>query len=371
MRNQKRLLALSFVSLLLFPGLCLYWTIYDIVGDSNRWNGTPIPAGNVEGSSDISPATESFESLDFGGFDNETGRSFDGRLIVPNLIHYIRFNKTTFTFVDYVCLRSAYIQQKPERIYLHTNVDVNNLTGRYWKWIQSEPDLYRRIVIQPIELPSEIFGQPLSDGWRLYHGSDIARIRTMMKYGGIYLDNDVYVVQNLDKYRKYEIAMGWDEGQFLGSQVIIAHHDARFLPLWLDTYQQYHADLWYYNAGERPTTEILHRQPELMHRVKWRFGVHMLMQDLYDSMEWPDWRLNQDTIHLLINHRSYLDPHFKEYPDFNDRNIQHYPYMFGQLARLVLPKRPSSATVRRYWNSTTVALDGIVNGQRSPDPTHD
>lgn len=127
----------------------------------------------------------------------------------------------------------------------------------------------------------------------------------------------------------------------------------------------------YYNAGERPTTEILHRQPELMHRVKWRFGVHMLMQDLYDSMEWPDWRLNQDTIHLLINHRSYLDPHFKEYPDFNDRNIQHYPYMFGQLARLVLPKRPSSATVRRYWNSTTVALDGIVNGQRSPDPTHD
>jgi len=41
----------------------------------------------------------------------------------------------------------------------------------------------------------------------------------MMKYGGIYLDNDVYVVQNLDKYRKFELVMGWDEGQFLGSQV--------------------------------------------------------------------------------------------------------------------------------------------------------
>jgi len=39
----------------------------------------------------------------------------------------------------------------------------------------------------------------------------------------------------------------------------------------------------------------------------------MLMQELYDSMDWPDWRQNQDTIHLLINHRSYLDPHFKEF----------------------------------------------------------
>jgi len=247
MRSHKRLVTLSLVSLLLFPSLCFYWTIYDISSGGNRWNGSPpIPANSFDYQGGIGPAaTESAtDVLDFNGFDNETGRSFDGRLIVPNLIHYIRFNKTTFTFVDYVCLRSAYIQQRPDRIYLHTNVDESNFTGLYWKRIQSEPDLYSRIVLQPIELPSEIFNQPLSDGWRLFHGSDIARIRTMMKYGGIYLDNDVYVVQNLDKYRKYEIAMGWDEGQFLGSQVIVAHRNARFLPLWLNTYRQYHADLW-------------------------------------------------------------------------------------------------------------------------------
>lgn len=250
MRSHKRLVTLSLVSLLLFPSLCFYWTMYDIVGGVNRWNGTPPIVSANSFDYQQGPATESITSsdnlllMDFNGFDNETGRSYDGRLIVPNLIHYIRFNKTTFTFVDYVCLRSAYIQQKPERIYLHTNVDESNFTGIYWKRIQSEPDLYQRIVLQPIELPSEIFNQPLSDGWRLFHGSDIARIRTMMKYGGIYLDNDIYVVQNLDKYRKYEIAMGWDEGQFLGSQVIIAHRNARFLPLWLNTYREYHADLW-------------------------------------------------------------------------------------------------------------------------------
>ena len=53
----------------------------------------------------------------------------------------------------------------------------------------------------------------------------------MMQYGGIYLDNDVFVIRSLDKYRKYEIAMNWDENQFLARPVIIANKDARFLPI--------------------------------------------------------------------------------------------------------------------------------------------
>lgn len=248
MGHQKRLVALSLASLLILPSIC-YWTIYDVVS-GNRWtpNAVRLSAGGGASASVSSVPMDAVDDnhllVDFDGFDNETGQNWGGRLIVPNLIHYIRFNKTAFSFVEYVCLRSAYVQQQPERIYLHTNVDESNFTGIYWKWIRAESDLYRRIVVLPIQLPSDIFDQPLSDGWRLYHGSDIARIRTMIKYGGIYLDNDVYVVANLDKYRKYEIAIGWDQDQFLGSQVIIAHRDARFLPLWLDTYREYHADLW-------------------------------------------------------------------------------------------------------------------------------
>ena len=50
---------------------------------------------------------------------------------------------------------------------------------------------------------------------------------------------------NLDKYRKFEIAINWDEGQFLGTQVIVANRKSRFLPLWLDSYREYHPELWY------------------------------------------------------------------------------------------------------------------------------
>ena len=44
-----------------------------------------------------------------------------------------------------------------------------------------------------------------------------------MQYGGIYLDNDMFVIQSLDKYRKFEITMNWDENQFLGNQVTLKH----------------------------------------------------------------------------------------------------------------------------------------------------
>lgn len=249
MRNRKNLVYFALaISFLFYMNFTFFRAIYN---DIERWNETATTS-----SSDLNALLESpfglagpamTESADFffGGFDNETGRTFDGRLIVPNIIHYIRFNVTKFSFVDYICLRSAYLAQKPDRIYLHTNVKEIHFTGIYWQWIRkSERDLYSRIVIQPMELPKEIYGQPLSEDWVLFHGSDVARIQIMMKYGGIYLDNDVYVVHNLNAYRKYEIAMGWDESQFIGSQVIIAHRKARFLPLWLDCYRKYNPNSW-------------------------------------------------------------------------------------------------------------------------------
>jgi mannosyltransferase OCH1-like enzyme len=105
-----------------------------------------------------------------------------------------------------------------------------------------------------------------------------------MEYGGIFLDNDFYVVQNLNKFRKFEMALGMEEDtQFVGTQVLVANKNARFLRLWLESYRQYYPDRWYYNAGCKPTKEILYKRPELVHRAKLLFGVHMLVHKLYKS----------------------------------------------------------------------------------------
>ena len=61
-----------------------------------------------------------------------------------------------------------------------------------------------------------------SKGNRYFHGGDLARIKIFMTYGGIYLDNDVYVIQNLDKYRKFECALNWQRNlKELGTQANI------------------------------------------------------------------------------------------------------------------------------------------------------
>lgn len=76
-----------------------------------------------------------------------------------------------------------------------------------------------------------------------------------------------------------------------------------------------------------------------MHRVADKFGVQDLHYLLYrvDDCQWPDWR-QMDTVHLLTNHRWYLDPNFDRYRTFNERNVLHYPYTFGEMARRVMAR---------------------------------
>lgn len=68
----------------------------------------------------------------------------------------------------------------------------------------------------------------------------MARILLLMNYGGIYLDNDMFVVKSLDKYRVYEMTVSKtaDRGkEVIGNQVMIAHRNARFLRAYYDSYR--------------------------------------------------------------------------------------------------------------------------------------
>ena len=117
-------------------------------------------------------------------------------------------------------------------------------------------------------------------------------------------------------------------------------------------------------TGDGPTREILVKKPELVHRVEFRFGVRFLvckiiknkkilriitsfyvanikqMQGVFQNLTWTTWDVDLDSVHLLINHRFYLDLHFKTYRYFNEHNIQHYPFVFGKMAQRVFDQPP-------------------------------
>jgi hypothetical protein len=263
----------------------------------------------------------------FEGFNNETGTE-DGSYIVPNIIHFLRFREANFSFVDAVCVLSAFKNHRPDKIMFHT--DVGGFVGPYWEKIKNTPGIVYEI--REVTLPDTIFGQKFNKGWHVWHAGDVTRIRILMEHGGIFLDNDIYVVQNLNRFRKFEMSIGWDDRDCLGTQVLVANKSARFLRLWLESYREYYPDRWYYNAGCKPTEELLYKTPELVHRVKLLFGVHMLIHNLYKT-QWTDWR-KQYSVHLLMRHRSYLDKeHLDKWPIFDENNIKDYPMTFGEMAR--------------------------------------
>ncbi|RWS25409.1 uncharacterized protein B4U80_07413 [Leptotrombidium deliense] len=254
---------------------------------------------------------------------NETGFSED---IVPDIVHMVRFENHFLDFVTYISIKSILKNHKPKQLYIHC--DCDDLKGKYWDLIDKSI-----ITVRNIERPKFIFGQKLSS---VFHASDVTRIKVLMDFGGIFVDNDVFVVKSLKPFLKFEFAIGWPMNDFLGTQVLVAHRSARFLKLWFDSYKDYKPFEWYYNAGELPTNNILKKNPRLVHRVPEAFGVHNLVDYLYNkNVPENEWKSKFYAIHLLERHRSYLLPK-QTIRLFNEHNIYNYSKTFGSMARSVL-----------------------------------
>lgn len=278
------------------------------------------------------------------GGDNITGWPRD---IVPNIVHYVLFEQHNISYVHMLSIFSVVKIQKPDTIYIHCDCDEIDPTNANWQRVINLVNETNEvtIIVNPIERPSEIFGRKVSEGFRNFHGSDITRYRTLMKYGGIYIDNDVFVCQSLNRFRKFEFTLNWDEDQFLGSQVLIGNRNARFLKFVMETYKSYEADQWYYNAGVLPTKAILYKFPHLVHRIKVKFGVDAPTVCPYFYKEYhDDWQTEYFTFHMVargeeISWKGWClgdDDHYMRNAKFNDDLIKSVNNTFGEMGRYVL-----------------------------------
>lgn len=110
-------------------------------------------------------------------------------------------------------------------------------------------------------------------------------------------------------------------------QILIGHKDARFLKLWLLGYRMYKPRMWYYNAGQYPTEQILEESPHLAHRVSTAFGVDNLLDELYERDDW-DWS-NHFAVHLLSRHPPAPQ-------NLDHVSVKTYNKSFGEIARWLL-----------------------------------
>ena len=268
--------------------------------------------------------------------------------LVPNVIHFAllkedNITETKLEFIGATCILAAFLNQDPEKVVIHTNVKIIN--GRYFNIVKSVIPS-EKLEIRFEQRPTHVYGYPLSS---LYHSADVLRISTLLHNGGIFLDLDTFIVRPLNIFFINECTIGWPKGQNIGTQIVIAKPKSRFLSLWLKSYKDYRASMWYYNAGEAPTKEILNKDPNLVNRITELFGVHNLAKELYDKSNWKNWT-NYYSIHLLSGHRNYLVPlDVKEsgIVQFDEFNIQFYKKPFGEIARSIW----NNPLIKKHWES--------------------
>ena len=90
-----------------------------------------------------------------------------GGVIVPNILHIVRYGDTPLSYVECVSIKSVLLHMNPDKLYLHTNlVDLSNY-GQYWNRLYSgNKNNLINILTTPITHPSlqslmPFFTQPI------------------------------------------------------------------------------------------------------------------------------------------------------------------------------------------------------------------
>ena len=181
---------------------------------------------------------------------------------IPNIVHFIWFDtkdKREFGFVNYLSVLSAYRIQKPDEIMFHC--DRAPTADKWWTQLSREvPLTHLRVNIQT-QMMSHT-GQNIDHP---EHITDILRLQVLHKYGGIYIDLDAIVVQNLNPLRNYPAVLGQELDEHHNSGCVMSEQSGALVTLWLESYRNdYNTYDKTYNSRGVPYQISLYH-PDLVH----------------------------------------------------------------------------------------------------------
>ena len=163
-----------------------------------------------------------------------------GANTVPRVVHFVFgfANDTSgadFGLLQFCAVKAAHDRLRPNKILMHL---LHTPEGIWWEQV-----LHYVEVVQTDDVTS-IRHEKVQ---HFAHKADIVRLRALQKYGGIYLDLDVWVMKSFDDLLQHEFVLG-EEGPAgsvgLSNAVIVAKQNSRFLSRWLDAYDDFDSDKW-------------------------------------------------------------------------------------------------------------------------------
>lgn len=234
---------------------------------------------------------------------------------VPNVVHYVIFNKPELRFFEFASFLSVVRFVQPCAILVHGDILPS---GSYWNHIRA---IYPNIIHVKRSPPTVIFGQK-----RVFpaHSSDIMRIQAMIEYGGIYIDTDTMFVKPIDYLRSFPCTMSAQSSNVTSSAFISSEKNSTFVNEWLNGYKKHYLSYHYtYNAMTFPF-RLAKRIPQHINVLKgtmsrpWNqtgtivyktnykwdsiYGIHLFDRTFKSKMDEEEVKIFNSTVGSIVRH---------------------------------------------------------------------
>jgi hypothetical protein len=116
---------------------------------------------------------------------------------IPNIFHFINIGPREFNMMHFLSIYTAYIQNKPDKIYVY--VDHEQKNNIYWEILK---DIVEYTYITP---PTHYNNIELNS---YHYKADIIRMEKLIEHGGIYMDLDILSLKPLTHLLGHKLVLG-------------------------------------------------------------------------------------------------------------------------------------------------------------------
>ena len=205
---------------------------------------------------------------------------------IPKIVHLIYLNQRPLHSYNYQCINSI-IKHMPEyTIYIHNDIEPET---DEWNLLKQNSNV-KIIKTERIRTYDDF---PII---YVQYEADILRLQILYKYGGIYMDTDIFLVKNIDSLLDgSNIYYSSEKGNFLINSVIISEPNNGLLRIFLDNIGAgIRMNVWAWHIKNLPKI-LLDNNPY----YKYKYGLRILEYEVFCPIHWSEPELFNDSNYIL------------------------------------------------------------------------
>ena len=152
--------------------------------------------------------------------------------MINNICHFVfgmKKQSEEFLFSYYIAVYSAYLINKPDKIYFYYHYEP------YGIWYD-KLKLIPTIKLVKIYIPTNIGSKEIK---KTAHKADWVRMNMLYNFGGIYLDIDTICVKPWKHLLKENVVLGKEKPNGICNAIMFTKPKSKFFKLWLNNYESH------------------------------------------------------------------------------------------------------------------------------------